>query len=117
MTPTDTGGNEARFWALAEPLLARPDVTRSTMMGLPCLRRAGAFFACYDRRTGHLVVKLSETRVTELIDAGRALPFAPAGRGFRRWAAVPPADSDTEADTDADADAWAALLGEACSVS
>lgn len=40
---------EELFWQLAEPLLTRPSVTRSTMMGL---RLHGAFFASYDRRGG-----------------------------------------------------------------
>ena len=80
---------EARFWDLAEPLLGRAEVTRSTMMGLPCLRWNGAFFASCDRRTGDLLVKLAESRVDELVAAGRANPFAPAGRRFREWAAVP----------------------------
>jgi hypothetical protein len=80
---------ETRFWALAEPLLGRPEVTRSTMMGLPCLRWKGAFFASYDRRTGDLLVKLAETRVDELVAAERARAFAPAGRRFREWAAIP----------------------------
>jgi hypothetical protein len=30
-----------RFWDLAQPLLGRPGVTRSTMMGLHCLRWNG----------------------------------------------------------------------------
>ena len=81
--------SEARFWDLAEPLLARPGVTRSTMMGLPCLRWNGAFFASCDRRTGDLLVKLAETRVDELVASDRAQPFAPAGRRFRAWAAIP----------------------------
>lgn len=80
---------EARFWDLAQPLLGQPGVTRSTMMGLPCLRWNGAFFASCDRRTGDLLVKLAETRVDELVAADRAQPFAPAGRRFRQWAAVP----------------------------
>ena len=48
------------------------------MMGLPCLRVNGQFFASFDRRTGDLVVKLSEQRVNELIERGEAHPFAPA---------------------------------------
>ena len=62
----DTGGaspmsdamlpGEARFWDLATPLLGRPGVTRSTMMGLPCLRWNGVFFALCDRRSGDLLV-------------------------------------------------------------
>jgi hypothetical protein len=80
---------ERRFWRLAEPLLARPGVTRSTMMGLPCLRIDGAFFASLDRGTGTLLVKLPETKVEQLTSAGRAEAFSPAGRRFRQWAAVP----------------------------
>jgi hypothetical protein len=83
MTP-----DEDRFWALAEAVTANPHVTRSTMMGLPCLRWDGQFFASYDRRGDALVVKLAEARVNELIAAGQADPFAPSGRRFRRWAAI-----------------------------
>lgn len=87
---TDLSVHEARFWALAEPLLSeRPGVTRSTMMGLPCLRVDQAFFASWDRKTGALLVKLPGARVEELVDAGRAESFAPAGRRFREWAAIP----------------------------
>ncbi|MGH9132649.1 MAG: hypothetical protein ACRDZZ_01835 [Ilumatobacteraceae bacterium] len=82
--------HEARFWALADPMLARAGVTRSTMMGLPCMRIDGQFFASFDRRTGDLLVKLPDARVDQLVDAGRAHSFAPAGRRFREWAAVSP---------------------------
>jgi hypothetical protein len=94
---------EARFWDFAAPLLGRPEVTRSTMMGLPCLRWNGAFFASCDRRTGDLLVKLPATRVDELVAAEHAKPFAPAGRRFREWAAVPESRSRT----------WKRLLDEA----
>jgi hypothetical protein len=79
----------ARFWELAEPLLVQAGITRSTMMGFACLRVDGAFFATCDHRTGALVVKLPESRVSSLVAAGRAVNFAPAGRIFREWAAVP----------------------------
>ncbi|MFM2073098.1 MAG: hypothetical protein RLZZ623_3362, partial [Actinomycetota bacterium] len=46
---SETEPSEAKFWDLAEELLQRPDVSRSTMMGLPCLRLDGAFFASLDR--------------------------------------------------------------------
>lgn len=100
---SETTPGEARFWDLAEPLLARPGVEQSTMMGLPCLRVHGAFFASCDRRTGDLVVKLPAARVDQLVAAGRAHPFAPAGKRFREWASVPPARSRT----------WKRLLDEA----
>jgi hypothetical protein len=95
--------NEARFWSFAEPFLAAPFVTRSTMMGFPCLRVSGRFFASFDRRTGALVVKLPAARVDELIASGQAEPFAPAGRMFREWASI---DPDRRAQ-------WSALLDEA----
>jgi len=63
---------EQHFWRLAAPLLDQPGVTRSTMMGFACLRLDGAFFATCDHRTGNLVVKLDEQRVTDLIDADTA---------------------------------------------
>ncbi len=85
--PSSSG--EERFWKLADPLLTQAGVTRSTMMGFPCLRLAGDFFASCDRRTGHLVIKLNEERATALIDAGRAEPFAPNGRPFREWVSIP----------------------------
>ncbi len=100
---TDPTEGEARFWDLAEPLLSSAGIERSTMMGLPCLRVNGAFFASCDRGTGDLLVKLPEARVAELVAADRARPFAPAGRRFREWAAVPPARSRT----------WKRLLDEA----
>jgi hypothetical protein len=100
-TPADAGRDA--FEALAAPLLRRPGVTSSTMMGLPCLRVDGAFFAACDRRSGDLLVKLDERRVGDLVGAGLAGAFAPAGRRFRQWAAVPP---DAEA-------TWAGLLDEA----
>ena len=101
MTPPTPG--EVRFWELAEPLLGQPGITRSTMMGFPCLRVAGAFFATCDRRTGDLVVKLSEATVDKLVASGRAQPFAPAGKRFREWTAVPFAKSRS----------WKSLMAQA----
>ena len=86
---TELTTEELRFWELAEPLLIQPGVSRSTMMGLPCLRVNGQFFASSDRRTGDLLVKLPEARVEALVSNGTAHAFAPAGRRFREWAAVP----------------------------
>jgi hypothetical protein len=97
------GFTEANFWALAEPLLTAATVTRSTMMGLPCLRAGGRFFASFDRRTTALLVKLSEARVNELIGSGAAEPFAPSGRRFREWASIDSGRSES----------WLSLLHEA----
>lgn len=88
---------------LAEELLSDPSVTRSTMMGLPCLRYQGRFFASLDRRTGALLVKLPAARVGEVVATGHGEPFAPAGRTFREWVALPRPDRRR----------WRRLLAEA----
>jgi hypothetical protein len=95
--------HEDRFWAVASPLLDLPGISRSTMMGLPCLRVNTKFFGSFDPKTGDLLVKLPEPRVDELVDGGDAHAFAPAGRRFRQWAAIPPDHEDQ----------WESLLGEA----
>ena len=100
---TEANARTTLFWELTGQLLAEPGVTRSTMMGYPCLRANGAFFACVERITGHLIVKLPAPRVSELIAEGQALPFAPSGRTFREWAAFPVADPSE----------WSARLAEA----
>ena len=94
--------DDSLFWELAEPLMAA-GAERSTMMGFPCLRIDGAFFASLEHRTGDLIVKLPAERVSEMIEAGEAEPFTPAGRRFKEWALV----------TDRDETRWEALLQEA----
>lgn len=74
------------------------------MMGLPCVRLDGRFFASLDRRTQALLVKLPQQRVGELIADGVGEPFAPAGRVFREWVAIPQPDREC----------WQRLLTEAC---
>jgi hypothetical protein len=90
----DADHREALFWDLAEELLVEPTVTRSTMMGYPCLRASGSFFACLERTTAHLIVKLPAHQVGEMVASGEGLPFAPNGRTFREWVALPSADPD-----------------------
>ena len=79
----------ARFLQATAPLLERPDVGRSTMMGWPCLRVNTKFFATFDRDTGDLVVKLPSSRVDQLIADQHGGAFSPAGRRFREWVAIP----------------------------
>ena len=86
------GSGEELFWELVEPMYADPSVRRSTMMGLPCVRRDGAFFASLEHRSGALLVKLPRHRVEQLITDGQGQPFAPAGRVFREWVALPVPD-------------------------
>jgi hypothetical protein len=95
--------DDERFWDAAATLLERNDVTRSTMMGLPCLRVNGKFVAAFDRGSGDLLIKVPAARVDQLIAAGDGGEVAPAGRRFREWAAIP-----AEA-----VDEWPAYLAEA----
>jgi len=94
---------EELFRELVEPMYADPAVRPSTMMGLPCVRLRGRFFASFDRRSGALLVKLPAERVRQLIAAGDGEPFAPAGRVFREWVALPRPDMRR----------WRRLLAEA----
>ncbi len=80
------------FWDAAKPILELEGVETGTMMGFPCLRLSGVFFASSDRETGHLIVKLPAPRVQALITDGEAIAFAPNGRTFREWARVPHRD-------------------------
>jgi hypothetical protein len=91
------------FWEASASVLTHPDVATGTMMGFPCLRLSGAFFASCDRRSGDLIVKLPRQRVQELITAGVRKPFAPAGRTFREWVLI----------DDHDPARWAELIDEA----
>jgi hypothetical protein len=91
------------FWQLAEELYADDAVTRSTMMGFPCLRVSGGYFASLDHSEQHLIVKLPAGRVDELVASGAGLSFAPNGRVFREWVAIPEPDSED----------WRAYLAEA----
>jgi hypothetical protein len=88
---------------LTDDLLYDPAVGRSTMMGYPCVRRAGRFFASFDTRADALVLKLPQQRVGELIDDGTGEPFAPNGRVFREWVTIPEHDPAV----------WERLLAEA----
>ena len=103
MNSADVNSRETLFWEFAQQLLAEPDVTQGTMIGVPL----PAFERCLLRlhRTSNRapIVKLPGQRVKELVATGQALPFAPNGRTFREWAAFPVADPGE----------WRALLAEA----
>jgi hypothetical protein len=87
---------------IVHELRADPEVTEALMMGRPSLKRGSKMFGGF--RDGELLVKLGRERVEELIDAGRARPFDPSGRGrpMKDWALVPEPTDD-----------WLALADEA----
>lgn len=92
------------FWELADELRAEdPRVIEGTLMNGRCLRVGKAFLALPDFEGSGLVVKLPKARVAELIARGEGRPFAPAGKVFAEWVAVPRPDRRR----------WRALLREA----
>jgi hypothetical protein len=99
------GVSDARtlYDELTDDLLYDPSVGRSTMMGYPCVRRTGRFFASFDPRAEALVVKLPQGRVAELLADGTGAPFAPNGRVFREWVTI----------REPDPGLWEQLLAEA----
>jgi hypothetical protein len=85
--------DEGVFWELINELRAEdPRVQEGTIMGGRCVRVGGEFLALVDFKGSGLVVKLPKDRVSELINAGVGQPFAPAGRVFREWVAIPKRD-------------------------
>ena len=101
---TEASEREALFRQLTD-LLCHADarVTRSTMMGFPCLRVDDKFFACVERVSGNLIVKLPAERVNDLVRTGTGRPFAPSGRVFKEWVACPAPARES----------WTDLLNEA----
>ena len=98
-----TTDHEELFWRLAAELQRDdPRVQEGTIMNGRCLRVGKEFLALVDYKGSGLVVKLPKLRVAELIDAGVGAPFAPAGRVFKEWLAVPKPDLPR----------WRALLRE-----
>ena len=95
--------SETLFEAHAARWQKRTGVSLGTMMGLPCLRVGGQFFASLDRQTGGLLVKLPAMRVESEIAKERGEAFAPNGRVFREWLRVPHVGSRR----------WAAYLRQA----
>lgn len=85
--------DEDVFWELVDELRTEdPRVEEGTIMGGRCARVRGEFLALVDFKGSGLVVKLPGDRVSELINAGLGQPFAPAGRVFREWVAIPKRD-------------------------
>ena len=94
---------ETLFWDLVDELRASdPRVREGTIMGGRCARVDAEFLALVDRGTGALVVKLPRARVSDLIERGIGRAFAPAGRIFREWVAIP----------DVDRSLWSELLAD-----
>lgn len=98
-----TTSPETLFWELAAELQRDdPRIVESTIMNGRCLRVGKELLALVDYKGSGLVVKLPGARVAELVASGVGRPFAPAGRIFKEWLAVPRPDRRR----------WRALLRE-----
>ena len=100
------GVSDARklYDSLTDDLLYDPAVGRSTMMGYPCMRRGGHFFASFDTGSRHWSSSCrGRVSPAELVADGTGEPFAPNGRGVPRWVTAPEPDPDV----------WERLLAEA----
>jgi hypothetical protein len=85
-----TTSAEQLFWRLAaEMKTLDPRIQEGTIMNGRCLRVGKEFLALVDYKGSGLVVKLSKTRVEELVDTGVGKRFAPAGKVFKEWLSVP----------------------------
>ncbi len=88
---------------ISAELIESGEAQSGTMMGFPSLRYRSRYFACKDKSTGALIVKLTEKKVSSLIQAGKAKPFSPAGQLFKTWAVI----------QDFDEELWRSVLQEA----
>jgi hypothetical protein len=88
-TKADRSEADALFERVARPWLSEQGVGKSTMMGFPCLRVDGKFFASINHRELSLIVKLPQERVSSAVAAGDGIAFAPSGRVFREWLEIP----------------------------
>ena len=86
-------GARARYDDICDALVAwHPNVRRSTVFGMPCLKRSGRVIAGFTRSEPGMVFKLTdpEAHAQALAIPGAHL-FDPSGRGepFRQWVVVP----------------------------
>jgi predicted DNA-binding protein (MmcQ/YjbR family) len=88
---------------LAEPYLARPDVTWGRMFSSTGLSVRGKIFAVVNH-AGNLMVKVPESRADELESSGEANHMVMRGREMREWVEMQPQRGEA---------AWATLLAEA----
>jgi len=95
--------SDAILDGLAQPYLARPDVTWGRMFSTTGLSVRGKIFAVVNH-SGNLMVKIPESRADELAEAGDATRVVMRGREMREWVEMEPARGEP---------AWESLLAEA----
>ena len=82
-----------RFWDEVGPLQAAGRLEQGTMFGFRCVRAGKAFVAMPGHDSDGMVIKLPARRVAELLESGRGLPVAPAGKVFKERVEIPAAEN------------------------
>jgi hypothetical protein len=90
---------DPRFAAVARAFARHRDVTQGKLFSATALKVNGKIFAMSPR--GRFVVKLSKSRVDELVEGGHGQRFGPGKRVMKEWVTL-----DAECD-------WIALAREA----
>ena len=80
--------NDERFWDEVAPFQADGRLEEGTMFGFRCVRSGKAFVAMPGRESDGMVVKLPAARVSEILETGRGVVVAPAGKVFKEWVEV-----------------------------
>jgi hypothetical protein len=91
------------FEKLANEMFENGTAQPGTMMGFLSLKAHGIYFAYKDKKSGSMIVKLTEKKVKDLISRDQAEAFAPAGFLYKNWAVM----------TVSDEVLWRALLRDA----
>jgi hypothetical protein len=94
VTPASGTAEPRAYRSLVEALLEDPRISEGQMMGMPVVKLGGRILC--GRAGAELVVKLGRERVSALVEAGRASPFDPTGRGapMKDWALIGADDED-----------------------
>lgn len=84
----DKDAIDARFARVVDAFAGDKSVTQSRMFGSTCLKVKGKVFAVFYK--GKFVAKLPESKVSELVAAGRGALFDPGhGRTSKTWVEMP----------------------------
>lgn len=87
MTDREGSPGEELFTSVAVQLLGELDVDEGRLFSARGLRTNGKIFAMLTRGD-RVTVKLPAARCSELVGAGRGLPFEAGGRQMREWVSL-----------------------------
>jgi len=87
MTDRDGSPSEEAFTSIAVRLLGEPDVDEGRLFSANGLRTNGKIFAMLTRGD-RITLKLPADRCSELVTAGRGVPFEAGGRQMREWVSL-----------------------------